>query len=144
MNRAKKTAQYIYEKIDRLIRYRSTLTSKDAFYSSLSSFKSELIDSLKKTGLIEEQRLIRLSDLFSEIDKTKTKTGRPNEVYWNAVNPLFDTVVKELNDLIRKLNAIKIPTNILFYDFMINNWRWLITSLIAIIALIVAIFGKCR
>jgi hypothetical protein len=144
MNRAEKTKQYIEDQIKKLLSYKSLLGSKDAFYSSINAFHSEFISGLKKTCLIEDQILERLDGLFSDIDRTKTKSARPNEIYWNAVSPLFDKIIKELNDVIGKFSAIKIPVKIYIYDFMTNNWKWIITSLLAILALLFTLSNKCH
>jgi hypothetical protein len=111
--------------------------SKDAFFDSIEHLRNEVIPKLKDSNIVEEPDVVRLDLLLADIRNYGNKSARLNEVYWNAVGPVFSASIEKMNEIISKLSTTRLPINILIVDFLKSHWRWAVMFVIGIITLII-------
>ena len=137
MNRAEKTREYVIGQLTRLNNMASLRDSKDAFFDSIGHLRKEVISNLKDSSIVKEQDVVRLDSLLADISNYRSKSAGRNEVYWNAVGPVFSASIEKMNEIIFKLSTTRLPMNVFIVDFLKSHWQWVVTFVIGIITLII-------
>ena len=123
MNRAEKTADYLYKKLKAFQNYEQLGEAKQAFFDSIKDFKNEVIAKLKRTKIISPKELQGLEEILTKIE-THRNQGGPSpygRVYWNGTRPDYTEAQKIINNLILNLENRRLPIRINISD--LNPWK---------------------
>jgi hypothetical protein len=143
MDRKQALRNLLKERQDEFNKFRNLGVSKDLFFDAIKSFKAKIVPEIAKyadVGLVEDDDVKHLDRILSEMDRNRTKTGRGDEVYWNATEPLYNKVKTILIEIDTKLSNKKLLLSTRVSDFVCQNWLQLLMLFFTVISAIAGLY----